>query len=326
MGWWYTCVRFFDTRELEMQMKRLKIAVIIMVALAAWSPSAAADEIVGVRALGMGGALRAAPTGSAAVLLNPAGMSLTRTYVVEGDYEYRVRRDGHAAHVGVVDSITSKVVAAGLYYNFFYSRPEVFEPTMQKKIKLAKQGHQAGLAISVPLGSHLILGANGRYQYFKTVSQRRDPDTGERQDYTVETINTAGIDVGAIARITDYLNLAVVGTNLIPTDSMEAPLQLATGVAFRYGKYLLADVDVVLDFEVPERKKMVNVHGGVEGFFADHFAVRAGTLYRSYWDAVYVSGGFGYLNPKVAVEAAFSQQVQGGIETQFGFSLRVFFN
>jgi hypothetical protein len=285
-----------------------------------------AEEFVGIRALGLGGALRAAPTGSAALFLNPAGMSLMRSYVVEGDYEYRVRRQGHVAHVGVVDSITSKYVAAGLYYNFFYSRPKVYEPTMEKNIKLAKQGHQAGLAVSVPLGTYFILGANARYQYFQTVAKVRNADTGEPEDYDVEKINTAGVDVGAIVRISDYLNIGVVGTNLIPTESTEAPLQLATGLAFKWGKHLLADVDVVLDFDVPERKKMVNVHGGVEGFFADHFTVRAGTFYRTYWDAVYVSGGFAYVSPKVAIDAACSQQVSGGVETQFGFSLRVFFN
>jgi len=308
-----------------MQLKN-KIAALFILALILFSKNVRAEEFYGIRALGMGGALRGAATGKSAVLLNPAGMSLMNSYVVGADYSYSVRRDGHMAHVSVVDSITSKRVAAGLYYNFFFSRPEIFSPSMQKTIKLNKQGHQTGLAISVPFGSYFILGANARYQHFETVSKQRDGATGELSDKTVEKLNTVGVDVGALVRISKYFNLSVVGMNLIPTKSVEAPLQLATGMAFTYGKYVLVDVDVVLDFDVPEKKKMVNVHGGVEGFVGGQFALRGGTYYKSYWDATYVTAGFGYVNPKVAVDLGFAQQVQGGVETQFGLAFRLFLN
>ncbi len=305
--------------------KKTKLSVLIFSLVVVFSIPAYADGYYGIRALGMGGALRGAATGSSALLLNPAGMSLINSYVVGAEYEYRVRREGHVAHVSVIDSITSKNVAAGIYYNFFSSRPEVFSPIMQEKTKLNKQGHQTGLAISVPLGSHLILGANARYQYFKTITKVQDEE-GELADHESDSVNTVGVDVGAMVRISEYFNVSLVGTNLIPTKSMDAPLQLNTGMAFIYGKYLLVDLDVVLDFDVPERKKMVNVHGGVEGFLGGQFAIRGGTFYKSYWDATYVTTGFGYVHPKIAVDLAFAQQVQGGIETQFGLAVRLFLN
>jgi hypothetical protein len=39
-----------------------------------------------------------------------------------------------------------------------------------------------------------------------------------------------------------------------------------------------------------------------------------------------VTVGFGYVNPKVALEVAYGQQVQGGVESQIGLSLRFFLN
>lgn len=305
---------------------KIKASFLVFFLMVFVSQAAYAGDFPGIRAMGMGGALRSAATGNSALLLNPAGMSLINSYVIGAEYEYRIRQDGHIAHVSVVDSITSKNVAAGLYYNFFAARPEVFSPGIEDSIRLGKQGHQAGLALSVPFGSHFILGANARYQYFKTTTKIQDADTGEHSDFTADSVNTVGLDVGAIIRLSQHFNFSVVGVNLIPTSSMEAPLQLNTGLAFAYGKHLLAALDVCLDFDVPERKKMVNVHGGVEGFLGDIIAVRAGSFYKSYWDSAYVTAGLGYVNPKIAIDLAFSQQVKAGVETQLGLSLRLFMN
>jgi hypothetical protein len=228
----------------------------------------------------------------------------------------------------VVDSITSKRVAAGIYYNFFYSMPELYEPSIGKT-KLKKQGHQTGLAVSVPLG-RFILGANVGYIYHKTTVKVLDPVENANKEVEVERLNTVGVDVGAIVRVVasgnNLFNIGIVGTNLVPTNSLEAPMQLGVGAAYGFKKFLIADFDIVLDFDVPERKKMVNFHGGVEGFIAGKFAVRGGALHRMYWQATYVTLGFGYINPKVALEIAYGQQVQGGVESQIGFSLRFFLN
>ncbi len=290
------------------------------------SQAAYAEDFPGIRAMGMGGALRSAATGNSALLLNPAGMSLINSYVIAAEYGYGLRRNGHVAHVSVVDSITSKNIAAGLYYNFFSARPEVFSPGIEDSLRLGKQGHQAGLALSVPFGSHFILGANARYQYFKTTAKIRDAETGEHSDFTADSVNTVGLDIGAVVRLSQNFNFSIVGVNLIPTSSMEAPLQLNTGLAFSYGKHFLAAFDVCLDFDVPERKKMVNVRGGVEGFLGDIIVIRAGSLYKSYWDSAHVTAGLGYVNPKIAIDLGFSQQVKAGVETQLGLSLRMFLN
>lgn len=291
---------------------------------------ALADEMQGIRAMGMADALRAAPTGAAALALNPAGMSLVNMYDIDAAYQYHVRRRGHMAHVSVVDSITTKKVAAGVYYNFFHFSPQVFEPTLNRKIRLSTQGHQTGLAVSVPFGSRFILGANVGYIFHKTTSTIFDSELGEEREYEVEKLNTVGVDVGIIFKAVEstihQLNIGLVGKNLVPTDSLSQPLTLGIGAAYGYKRVILVDVDVVLDFEVPKKDRMVQIHGGVEGFVAGKFALRGGAKHLAYWNATFVTAGFGYVNPKVALELGFGQQVSGGVESQIGLSIRFFLN
>src|SRR5262245_29753332 len=102
---------------------RLLIALGAFVTIVAVASTARAQaDFVGVRALGMGEAQRATATGASGPLLNPAGMSLVRQYVIEGMYGVKVESIGHNANVTVVDSITSRV-AAGLFYTFIYESP-----------------------------------------------------------------------------------------------------------------------------------------------------------------------------------------------------------
>src|SRR6266705_2632873 len=84
----------------------------------------AQQNMVSVRALGMGKTVRATATGTKAPMFNPAGMSLVKQYVIEGMYSFSVEDLGHHVHVSVVDSITSRVAAA-LFYTFIYTEPHV---------------------------------------------------------------------------------------------------------------------------------------------------------------------------------------------------------
>src|SRR5689334_21205263 len=66
---------------------RLRLSLVfaaVSLALLVSRPARALDEMVNPRALGMGEALRGAASGGAGPLMNPSGMSLVRTYSVEG--------------------------------------------------------------------------------------------------------------------------------------------------------------------------------------------------------------------------------------------------
>ncbi|HEY0714829.1 MAG TPA: hypothetical protein VGF45_19265, partial [Polyangia bacterium] len=68
---------------------------------------AGALEVVPTRALGVGGALRGSAAGTVGPALNPSGISLTRSYVVEGLYQYLQAPGGHLTHVAIADSTSA---------------------------------------------------------------------------------------------------------------------------------------------------------------------------------------------------------------------------
>ena len=284
-----------------------------------------AEEPMSIRAMGMGDALGAAATADNSLFLNPAGMSLANTYALTGWYEYSVRRQGHITHVSVVDSTTSRRVHAGLYYTFHYSRPEVFEPRLNRSIKLKVQGHETGLAISVPIGQYVILGAQASYIFLERTTQVPGDEEGKTTDVSTK-VNTTGMTAGMVIRPTQALNIAVVGRNLVPTHTVENPMELVVGAAYSFKRVVLVDVDLLLNFDTPERKQMVGVRAGLEAFIKGKVSIRGGAWYAGYPGATYLTVGLGYISPKVAVDVGFAQQVDGGVETRFGLGLRLFFN
>ena len=52
--------------------------------------------------------------------------------------------------------------------------------------------------------------------------------------------------------------------------------------------------------------------------------MRAGYVYDSGNSASYLTGGLGFITPRLAVDAAFRTQVSNGSETMLQFSLRLF--
>ncbi len=308
-------------------MRRLIGYLVVGVLLSCWGQAASAQEQTTIRGLGMGNALTATSAGSGALFFNPAGISTVRAYVVETFYQFAVQRQGHLAHASVVDSITSKYVHAGLFYNYARSRPEVFEPAVGRSIRLKKQQHETGLALAVPFMNMLSFGLAVRYLHLETLSRApTEEDPGKAEDSTVEKKDTVGLDAGFQATFSSGLAFGVAGRNLVPTHSPDAPMTLSVGAAYAYHRLLLASAEVVLDFDTPERNQMVGARVGMEFFFKGSFAARAGVWYDGWPQSVYVTGGFGYVSPKVAVELGLAQQVDGGIETQFGLALRLFFN
>src|SRR5215831_14405916 len=122
----------------------------------------AEPEVVSPRALGMGESLRAAASGGLATSLNPAGVALSRMYVLEGGYGYRPEDHSNIQAASICDSVTSRV-AACLSYNHLSS-------DLTTDGQGDRSRHDAGLTVAVPLGD-LALGTTWRYvSYNETLS------------------------------------------------------------------------------------------------------------------------------------------------------------
>ena len=182
----------------------IPVAAIVSIVAAA-APARAQNDFVGTRAMGMGEAQRANATGASGPLLNPAGMSLVRQYVIEGMYGIKIEDVGHNANLSVVDSITSRV-AAGLFYDYIYETPQIGFNWAGGRIdseQISRTGHAAGLSLSLPLGDHFIIGATAKYLHLDTTAPL---PMGTVPDHlTLDSVNGVTFDVGMIVKLGDTL-------------------------------------------------------------------------------------------------------------------------
>src|SRR5262249_29994875 len=112
-------------------------------------------DVVSPRTLGMGESLRAAASGSLSTTLNPAGIALTKTYVLEGGYGYRPEGHSNNQTVPIWDSTTSRL-AACLAYNHLSS-------DLTTDGQGGKSLHDIGLTLATHLGDSFIIGTTSRY-------------------------------------------------------------------------------------------------------------------------------------------------------------------
>ena len=296
------------------------LATVLLLALWA-APAGAALDLLGTRGIAMGGALRASPSGESAVLLNPAGMTLTRSYVINALYEFRVSDSASLLNASVVDSLTSRV-AAGLYYSFSHATPsrvlslgggKVFE------LEETRMTHEAGLAMSYPVGTYLHLGVSTRYVNISV----EQPDNTPKEAVVEDDINSVTGDIGGIITPLEGLRIAVVGYNLIPVEGTEFLTLLGLGISYTFGSRFLAEFDTVLDF-TREETAAASYHGGLELFLGQNVALRGGFMHDTVREASYASGGLGFISRKMGVDFGLRQMVDGGAETLLAFSIRLF--
>jgi hypothetical protein len=313
-------------------------ALVFMSLVGATGAARAQSDFVGVRALGMGEAQRAVATGASGPLLNPAGMSLLKQYVIEGVYAFNVEQLGHAAHVSVVDSVTSRV-AAGLFYTFIYAQPKVcfnWAGGSVQSAQLTRTGHAAGLSLSIPLGDKFIIGATAKYLHLDTTAPL--PAGTTPKDLTLDTVNGVTFDIGLLVRLGEKFNIAAVGYNLWDHGSRESPLSLGLAISVIPVRSLTISFDSVLNFtgytnykRDPVTDKVTldsritgRLGPGIEWLAGNKVPIRAGLVYDSGLSALFLTAGLGYVSSSFGVDLGYRAKVQGGIENVLAVGIRLF--
>ncbi len=229
----------------------LAAAGLILAAAPAWAGDL---QVVPPRSLGMGGSLRGMAAGGGALMLNPSGISLARSYVVEGSYQYLNREQGHLGHVSIVDSTSGFNVGGGVYYTYATASPDPAADTGR---------HEAGGALSFPFGDKVSVGGTLRY-----VRARRG------------ATRTSGLtfDAGMTVRPVPILTLGVVGYGLHDLHDAQVPRAVGGGIALAPTEQLLIAVDGLFDSRTSEaaQGKSLSVFGGVEYTWASRVAFRLG--------------------------------------------------
>jgi hypothetical protein len=266
-----------------------------------------ANEALAPRAIGVGEALTAASHGSIAHILNPAGVGLSRAYVIEGTFGFRGADDARIGSASICDS--TRRVGACLSYDYVTAAPV---PDGDRTL------HMVSLTTSAPISPRLLVGVTTRYiHYTETGALAMPTDDSRSSDFAT--------DIGMLLRLSDNLNLAAVGYNVLGKDQDQFPLAVGGGLAMFVTPQLLlaADARYLIDLENGR------YGGGVEYFLTGEqgqqgYPIRAGYVYDDALGASYVTAGLGYVTQKIGLDVGARRQVSEGDELTIQFGLRLF--
>jgi hypothetical protein len=290
---------------------RAAAVVLLLVAVIA-RPALAFEEFEGTRAEGMGGATRAWALADSAPLLNPSGMSLVKAYNVEASYTYGTRLSNQFFHASVVDSTSALGLAGAIYYTYHLDDHVGLEHG---------HDHEAGVALSLPIGNYLALGATGKW--FRLQGADAGPMGASSGGITY--------DVGVTIRPMPILSLAIVGANLRDLGNGQAPQMLTYGVAFIPLPSLVLAVDGVSSFtrDAVSGRRGTGVKAGGEWALAQRAAFRLGGGTDPMLGVGYLSAGASLLSELAAVDVGvrgdlFPMATGSERNLVVGLSLRVF--
>jgi hypothetical protein len=259
----------------------------------------------GTRPLGAGGAMRAAATGDAGPMLNPSGISLMRSYAIEGAYQYGKELGSQDARISAVDSTSGFNVGGALYYNYHYDGPG-------EGIK--ESGHLGGASLSVPVLERAYLGANFKYVHFEDGANR--------------THSGFTFDAGLTLRLIPQISLGGVAYNLRDLDTWWAPRGYGGGVAVLPLPALMLVFDVVSTkvYGDQERDQALSFMGGAEFSMGTTAGIRAGGGRDGNTRNGYVTAGITVISAEIgALDFGIRQDVSGqGKTTMVGASARLF--
>ena len=305
----------------------------------------AVEDFTTPRSLGMGDGLRADATGGLGPLLNPAAMVLRRSYSLEAAYGFRIQDTGSNLLASIVDSVTSRV-AAGFYYAYVHGSPHlsIGGPgggyAGSTPADVTREGHETGLALALPIGDHVSIGVTTKYLHIATIATipTFDPKTGMTTsqaitlDSTTSSASADGftMDVGLGLRLGESFSLGLVGYNLVPLRSREAPIGIGTGIAYKVATAFTAAFDVAVDFNKYKDRGTgndlvtVRLGGGMEYLAGGKVALRAGASWDQGRPGAFIGCGIAYVGTSFALDLGYRQQASGGHDSTLIGGLRVF--
>lgn len=269
------------------------------------------DELVGPRALAMGGAHVAIANDNGAMFFNPAGISWGAKYSIELGYAYSFDLHSHSPFLSIVDSKSSKV-GGGLEVSYLNSR--ITDAGTGEE--MVRNGYDVRFALSYPLTDRIFFGVMN-----KLVTRRLDPRgvmEPKNDDLGPDDYKKYAVDAGLLVAFSDSISFGLTGRNLTLPREPDMPTDVRAGIGVGVGGIVLGTVDYVMDFTTANRVTH-SVHAGAEVFLFGALALRAGyELNGAEPDGAggfgwghWVSGGAAYVSESFALDAGYKRRVAG---------------
>ena len=252
------------------------------------------------RGLAMGSGARAGAVGSSAAAYNPAALTLARVYHVESIAGYFPDSNLWALGGSAVDSITNSLAVGFAARGLLGGDDSSYN------------GYDLRLSAGMPLSDRIGLGVTGRYVRLRNDAQEGAADQGLRR-----------LTVDAALRVspTDFLHIAVLGYNLVRTDSSLAPQQVGGSIAIdTEGVFSLAG-DLLVDLTTFDSARVLG-GGGLEFLAGGSVPLRAGYRYDSGRQLHSVTAGIGYVDQVFGADFSLRKDVTGDKATQLLVSVR----
>jgi len=272
----------------------------IWIALALGAANAAqAQDLRGTRPLGMGEAYRSIANGNEALYYNPAGITAVPRYSPELHYQFNLDRALHEVDLSVVDSVTNSL-GVGIGYTFVNREPG----------DQAVQGHRATLALAYPIVPGLF-NAGAGFKYLNI-----------SQAVAGNFVSALTADVGLILTPGFGLAFALVGYNLVPITSNEAPMSMAAAGSWSMEGLTLA-FDWTLDLESLSPPGM-GFHGGAEYILFQMFPLRFGYENDQVHQQSAITFGTGFVLDWFGIDLAYQQRLERFDDRTFGVAIKFF--
>ena len=225
-------------------------------------------DIEGSKALGMGGAYSAIATGPDTIRINPAGIGISKVYLIKAGYRL-TNDDTKTYNLSILDYKTSSTPLG-----ISYTRQEAGDEEINYGV----------LSISNS-GSSTLIGLS--IKYFEGTLYFED---------TLTLINKTAFsyDIGLLMRPSDELNISLVGKNLEKTGLDFVHKTYTAGAAYKISPELTIAADYTQDQDLDADNTISAI--GVEYILSSAFSIRGGYNRGEYnrdeiSDADYYSAG-----------------------------------
>lgn len=222
-----------------------------------WSSMAMADELVDAEITAVGRTVVAHPSSNLATTFNPAALSLTERYDVNG--AFRVGPTGDLRWMaGIADASTNPYVSFGFVYEGGLTRPALLDEEYPgwwpdgEVIPNGRRNHDLTFALASPfLDRRLSVGLNGTLTILDT----------DR----IGTGTTGNMDLGLAARPIDQLTLGFAARDILPiAQQYSRPTTFALGVRGGIPDVIHGSLEVDIRTEQVQQGP-VDVGVGVDG-------------------------------------------------------------
>lgn len=265
------------------------------------STVSAQTEMTGVRAMGMGDAFTAQPTGAGALFHNPAGISALMMYSVEASYVHDQVDGLNIIHASIVDGKSNPNLGGGIGYTFSVSSSNANRPSFE--------GHDFYGAMAMPVVPGWVI-AGAEVHYLDYTQSDRDLADG------------VTFDGGVLVSLGDFFSFGTAVRNINEQENSGRPLEASFGLAFRMVSLALG-VDTILSFADAEGP-YTSYAAGLEYLVGGIVPVRVGYQRDGQTDHNIISGGAGYRSELFGLDAVFRQDLDQTDARLMGLALNLY--